>query len=286
MSEFSFAGKYIIEAEMECRTGLHIGGISEGYEIGGVDNVVVKVPASFEVTLGGESYQIPAECPYVPGSSLKGKLRSLLEWAEGKVKVEKVKAEEVKAETGQAGEEKAIGWKAPVHTCKEADCSVCTIFGSPAEEATVQGPTRLSVLDAYPTKETLDKWEKELGTGIFTELKAENTIDRLTSQANPRQMERVPAGSVFRVTMVYDVYQEDDKKHLKKVFQAMKLLQDSFLGGSGSRGSGRVDFRKFNIVYRPIEYYKGELKEETICDCKNKSLNDILEQFDDLFLRG
>ena len=273
MSEFAFAGKYIIEADMLCRTGLHIGGLSEGYEIGGIDNVVIKVPMPFRMTTGNGSYDIPAECPYIPGSSLKGKLRSLLEWLENKVEV----TEDEDKETQQVK-----GYKAPPHTCNEARCPVCVIFGSPASETTVQGPTRLSVLDAFPTAETIKDWKTELGEDIFTEIKPENTIDRLTSQANPRTMERVPAGSRFRVVMVYDVYDEEqDRKLLKHLFQAMKLLQDSYLGGSGTRGSGRVSFENINVSFRSPEYYKGEEGERKLVS--GLDINSILGKFDAYF---
>jgi len=271
MSEFAFAGKYIIEADMLCRTGLHIGGLSEGYEIGGIDNVVIKVPMPFTVTTGNGSYGIPAECPYIPGSSLKGKLRSLLEWLENKVEISKDE---------RAGEVK--GYKAQPHACNDATCPVCVIFGSPASETTVQGPTRLSVLDAFPTEETIEDWEAGLGEDIFTEIKPENTIDRLTSEATPRQMERVPAGSRFRVLMVYDVYNEEqDRKLLKHLFQAMKLLQDSYLGGSGTRGSGRVSFENINVSYRSPGYYKGEEGERNLLS--GLDINSILGKFDAYF---
>jgi len=272
MSEFAFAGKYIIEADMLCRTGLHIGGLSEGYEIGGIDNVVIKVPVPFRVPTGNGSYDIPAECPYIPGSSLKGKLRSLMEWLENKVKVAVHKDD-------RTGEE---SYNAQPHTCGDAACPVCVIFGSPASETTMQGPTRLSVLDAFPTAETIKDWETELGEDIFTEIKPENTIDRLTSQANPRQMERVPAGSRFRVVMVYDVYDEEqDRKLLKHLFQAMKLLQDSYLGGSGSRGSGRVSFENIHVSYRSPKYYMGEDSERKVVS--DVDIDSILGKFDAYF---
>lgn len=269
---FAFAGKYIIEAELVCRTGLHIGGLQEGYEIGGMDNPVAKTPTALTVNRASETYEVPAECPYIPGSSLKGKLRSLMEWAEAKVKVEPKQ------------DEKSGGYKAEPHTCNEAKCPVCVIFGSPASETTTQGPTRLSVLDAFPTKETIDSWEKQLGKGIFTEIKMENVIDRLTSQANPRQMERVPAGSRFHVTMIYDLYDEqNDKEMLKKLFQALRLLEDSYLGGSGTRGSGRVVFGKFRVTHRTLNYYKEQEAEKTVLE--GKTLDEVLTGFNNFFCK-
>lgn len=264
---FNFAGKYIIEMELVCRTGLHIGGLQEGYEIGGMDNPVAKTPTALTIDVWGGNYEVPADCPYIPGSSLKGKLRSLMEWAEGKVKPER--------------DEESNAYKAEPHSCDTVDCPVCLIFGSPAQEKTKQGPTRLSVLDAFPARETLERWKRELGEGIFTEIKMENVIDRLTSQANPRQIERVPAGSRFQVTMIYDLYDEEDRQRLKKLFETFKLLEDSSLGGSGTRGSGRIAFDKFKVIHRPLDYYKNQAGEQIIL--QDKALQDILADFEKFF---
>ncbi len=302
---FDFQGKYIIEMELVCQTGLHIGGTTEGYEIGGMDNPVIKTPITLEINQNGESYDVPADCPYIPGSSLKGKLRSLLEWAEGSpIKTqsaivetggqkEKVKPESlqplgedrVRGETKKDEREvegKLVGYEASHCDC--GDCDVCQIFGDSAKETTKRGPTRLYVLDAFPTKESIEDWEGELGKGIFTEAKTENAIDRLTSQANPRTMERIPAGSRFRVTMIYDLYQDGDIEKLKQVFIALRLLEDSSLGGSGSRGSGRVSFEKFKAFKRSKAYYKGEEDELTIKGLsEGMTAADITKNFGHIF---
>jgi CRISPR-associated protein Csm3 len=95
-------------------------------------------------------------------------------------------------------------------------------------------------------------------------------------------MERVPAGSRFRVVMVYDVYDEEqDRKLLKHLFQAMKLLQDSYLGGSGTRGSGRVSFENINVSFRSPGYYKGEEGERKLVS--GLDINSILGKFDAYF---
>lgn len=224
MMEFNFEGKLIVTAELTAETGFHIGGATEGFEIGGVDDIVVKDP------LTGH--------PYIPGSSLKGKMRSLLEWATGRVP------------RNNKLDDKGNPTAKP---CDCGKCDVCLTFGAPAEKA--KSPTRLSVRDAFPTSETVNKWEENLGRNIYTEVKWENVIDRITSEANPRQFERVPAGSVFNVEMVYDVYQKEDFKRLERVFQAMRLLEDSFIGGSGTRGYGKVKFAKIAVKWRPREFY-------------------------------
>jgi CRISPR-associated protein Csm3 len=76
---------------------------------------------------------------------------------------------------------------------------------------------------------------------LYTESKTEANIDRVTSAANPRTYERVPAGAQFELNMVLNVFDTDDEAELKKLLdQAIALLHDDYLGGSGSRGYGQV----------------------------------------------
>jgi len=128
-----------------------------------------------------------------------------------------------------------------------------------------------------------------MGEGIFTEVKWENQIDRLTSQANPRPMERVPAGSEFFVKMLYDVYevegidlQPDDVGMLRKVFEAMALLEDSALGGSGTRGYGRVKFDKVKVEWRPVRFYKGEEETREVDLGGRRTPAEIVKEFDQI----
>ena len=84
--------------------------------------------------------------------------------------------------------------------------------------------------------------------GSMTEVKFENTIDRLTSRANPRQIERVVRGSVFAIKLVYDMEVEDEIiPDFENISQALKLLSMDYLGGHGSRGYGKVTFSDFKI---------------------------------------
>lgn len=229
--EFDFQGKYIISGKIVCETGLHIGGTSEGFEIGGVDNPVICDALT--------------EHPYIPGSSLKGKLRYLLEWNLGKIE-----------------KHKKLGVYS-AHFCGE--CDACIIFGPASDNTDVRmksGPTRLTVRDAFPTEETVDNWQKYLGENIYTELKTENAIDRITSEANPRTMERVPARSEFSFEMILDVYKEGEEKELlKSLFSAMRLLENSALGGSGTRGHGKIKFANGKITFRSKNYYLFKEKE-------------------------
>ncbi|OYD13895.1 type III-A CRISPR-associated RAMP protein Csm3 [candidate division WOR-3 bacterium JGI_Cruoil_03_44_89] len=230
---YKFIANVIISGKIKCETGLHIGGMVEGYEIGGMDNPIIKDPVT--------GY------PYIPGSSLRGKMRSLLEWAKGKVEVDKV------------------------HHCPDSDCPVCRSFGAPAEDERKIGPTRLIVRDACPTEETresLDNLQKEKGLPK-AEWKTENVINRITSAATPREIERVPKDSEFEFELVYGIYDVDgeknnkDIKHLKYVFEALRLLEDSALGGSGSRGSGQIKiFLQGDPIVRKKENYEnGQLEE-------------------------
>ena len=267
MSDFKFAGKYIIKADIRCITGLHVGGTDEGFEIGGIDNPVIKDPIT--------GY------PYIPGSSLKGKMRSLLEWADAKVKF---KTDKSGNPTGSL--------------CDCGTCDVCIIFGCSAATKTKE-PTRLTVRDSFPkglfddngkrrnedeiTEWTIAEWRKNLGEKIYTEAKTENAIDRLTSAANPRTMERVPADSVFEVEMIYDLYKSDDISKLKRIFEGMVLIEDSSLGGGGSRGSGKVKFENIRIIKRGVEFYTTAGKEAEIKLNGKNTAKEIADNFQEVF---
>lgn len=241
--DFAFIGKYIISADIELKTGLHIGGTEEGFEIGGIDNLVIKDKVT--------------GVPYIPGSSLKGKMRSLLEWAyfDGKNQV-------IRIEKNKDGE-----WEGKL--CNDPTHPIGIVFGVPAEshKGDLPGPTRLTVRDALPhdkvelpnkeTKSQIKIWEDTMGEKIYTEAKTENFIDRLTSAATPRTMERVPAGSVFKAEFIFDVYQREDRERIKLLFEGMRLLEDSYLGGGGTRGSGQVKFKNISIEAKDKSAYIG-----------------------------
>jgi CRISPR-associated protein Csm3 len=240
MMSYRFLGNVIVAGKLRCETALHVGGTTDGYEIGGMDNPIIREPVS--------GY------PYIPGSSLKGKMRSLLEWAKGLVQVATIEKDGVKKDVGE------------VHGCGKSDCPVCRSFGTPAEQARTVGPTRLMVRDAHPTEETkerLDKLQVEKGLPR-AEWKSENYMNRVTAQATPRTIERVPQGSEFAFEMVYGLYQVHGEKsvadldHLQYIFEAMRLLEDSALGGYGSRGSGKVSFEYGgNVKFRSTADYES-----------------------------
>ena len=248
-------GRVFITFDIEAVTGLHIGGSDTSIEIGGVDKTVIRDPITNR--------------PYIPGSSLKGKMRSLLEKYEGLEQNQKI---------GQGF----------IHSCKEAsqyvNCDVCQVFGLPGERPFAT-PTRLVVRDVHLSAESAQKLDEKARTDLpYTEVKTEVSIDRVTSAANPRQMERVPAGSVFGGTrivqeneqevevpqpaeLVYSVYEGNDcdpvqdVNRLDTVVLGLRLLQDDYLGGLGSRGSGKVRFKDLRVKVRSNANYLDDAVE-------------------------
>lgn len=189
--------KILIQFDLEVVTGMHIGGSSAFSAIGAVDSPVIRD------ALTGR--------PIVPGSSLKGKLRTLL-------------ARSFAGDIQRMPE------------FKDDHPAVLRMFGSTSARS------RLQFADAFVRNaETM----KAVG---LTEVKSENVIKRLTSEAMPRQIERVNPGTIFAETIVYDVCdQEEMLEDLTLLAKAMKLLQMDYLGGHGSRGSGRVSLKNFRI---------------------------------------
>lgn len=227
-------GRIFLQFNIEAVTGLHIGGSETGIEIGGVDKVVIRDPITNR--------------PYIPGSSLKGKVRSLLEKYRG------------------LPLNRNIGGTF-IHTCDKAgnyrDCDVCQVFGVPGE-MDFATPTRLVVRDVHLTDESARTLTEQAHTDLpYTEVKTEVSIDRVTSAANPRRMERVPAGAVFgRAELVYSVYEgrdggtpiADPKKDVERfrtLVEGLQLLEDDYLGGLGSRGSGKVKLQEIEVFVRP-----------------------------------
>jgi CRISPR-associated protein Csm3 len=238
-TELTFLGKLVLEGEIQCQTGLHIGAGKGSLEIGGADNPVVK-----------DAFGIP----YIPGSSLRGRLRSLLEQTLGLalpgelVYVSKRRGQEVR-----------------IHQSDRADDELCVLFGrNPGRVEKVNGesletsnatPARLTVYDAPLVVDSITPQMRENLDDELTEVKSENAVDRITSQANPRTLERVPAGARFRFRMVLDMLCEEDKPLLARVAEALRLLEDDALGGGGSRGNGRVAFTNLQCAWRSKEYY-------------------------------
>ncbi len=250
-------GKLFIKGYIVTETGLHIGGSKSSLDIGGVDLNVIKTPKGI---------------PFIPGSSLKGKLRSLLAKLHGSV---------------------AVG----VNSLTQEDRSknlltdenipyLLSLFGSSGDDRASKSEeltkvTRLLVRDAKLDEthfKTLFDEELELG---YTDIKWENRIDRKTGTAkDPRQLERVPVGARFEFELVYDLYNDTSSSatepnkascpscfssqstlldlHLSAIKTAMQLLQDDYLGGQGSRGYGKIRFEDVRLEQKEIakEGYK------------------------------
>jgi CRISPR-associated protein Csm3 len=247
-TELTFLGKLILEGEIVCQTGLHIGAGKGSLEIGGADNPVVK-----------DAFGIP----YIPGSSLRGRLRSLLEQTLGLA----VPAELVYLS-------KRRGQEVRIHHSDRPDDEICILFGrnpgraekvtGDAIEGTTATPARLTVYDAPLLIDSITPQMRENLDDELTEVKSENAVDRITSQANPRTLERVPSGARFRFRMILDVLCAEDTPLLARVAQALRLLEDDALGGGGSRGNGRVGFSALNLTWRSKEYYASGAGETSL----------------------
>jgi CRISPR-associated protein Csm3 len=238
-TQLQLVGKLILSGELHCETGLHIGAGKGSLEIGGADNPVVK-----------DAFGLP----YIPGSSLRGRIRSLLENALGLtspaelVYLSKRKGQEVR-----------------IHQSDRPDDEICLLFGrNPGRMDRVAGealdtraatPARLAIYDAPLDAASITPQMRENLDDEITEVKSENAIDRITSQANPRTLERVPAGARFHVRMVLDVLCEEDKALAARLVEGLRLLEDDALGGGGSRGSGRVRFANLKMVWRNRTFY-------------------------------
>ncbi len=230
--------KIVFKGKIKALTGLHIGGSSVGLAIGGADSVVVRNSLD--------------NIPYIPGSSLKGKMRSLLEKIYGLVEIDTRNNEF----SGKI--------------CSDLKEDVVQMFGFAANDLSQldedSAPTRFIVRDACLDIESVEKLENAENTDMYlTEVKTETNIDRLTSKANPRNFERVPAGSSFNFEFVLDIYDRDarykkdgkdrETRFLELLKQGMEIIENDYLGGQGSRGYGRIQFEIEDIKIKTAEDY-------------------------------
>lgn len=206
-----------ITATLELVSGLRIGAGDSEMRIGGVDNTVMRHPHT--------------QAPYLPGSSLKGKMRSLLEWRSGAVKEEPLGHTDLEATNG------------PVQAEVRRILQLFGISGDAklGQEMRKIGPSRLLFWDCN----LQPSWEQEIrdNNQMLTEVKSENRINRISGVAeHPRQTERVPAGARFDFRLSIKRLAGDGDELLATVLQGLKLLELDSLGGSGSRGYGKVKF--------------------------------------------
>jgi len=230
-----------LEGTIECLTGLHIGAGPDGIELGGVDAQVIKHPVSYE--------------PYIPATSLRGRLRALLEKSLALETDDKKTPLESNYQVDGEG-------KIFIHACKTFDssqklCPLCRVFGSTSY------PSALIVRDARLVGDEIKK-----DALIVYEIKTESAVDRLTSASVARAIERVPAGARFLFEIVYraETYggsadlvagpNDDDKKRFKEdienIKRALKFLEIEGLGAHTSRGYGQV-----RTTIKSVEWTKG-----------------------------
>jgi len=220
-----------IPIEVTVLTGLAIRGEKETFEVGGLDNPVLRVVYK-NTKSNGEIKRIPI----IPGSSLKGKIRcELVRKYRLYKEVEKEEEEEEEEDIGEdLDKDPKIGNK------------IKRLFGTQARRG------RLIFSDLLPTNETLEYWDelerRDLTFDYGTETKMENSIVRSSGKAiNPRTMERVVVGSVFKGLITYIVENEGEmQEDLEFLEEGLELVAKTYLGGCGSRGYGRV---KIKIEY-------------------------------------
>jgi CRISPR-associated protein Csm3 len=167
------------------------------------------------------------------------------------------------------------GQEVRIHQSDRPDDDIGVLFGrNPGRMERVQGepldtsvatPSRLTVYDSALNAESITAAMRDNLDDELTEVKSENAVDRITSQANPRTLERVPAGAKFRVRMVMDILCEEDKPLFARVVEGLRLLEDDALGGGGSRGNGRIRLGNMRLVWRGRGFYAaGETEQELL----------------------
>jgi len=241
-NELKLKGKLIITGTIKLITGLHIGNTSETLKIGGQDNPVIKDKTGMV---------------FIPGSSLKGKIRSLLEISGYSRK---------KYYSNQDGK-----------PCDCGDCEICKIFG-PHESKNIKEPRRVIVRDGYIKVKDMNELYEKLET------KAENTIDRVrgtTAKGGIRITERVCAGAEFDYEVIFNIYKKEDKKLIDIFLTGMKLLEDDYLGGSGSRGYGKIKFKNLKVEYRSKNFYEGEKDNSSFEQINN--IDELKEKLEEIF---
>lgn len=268
-----FRGRLIICGYLTPETDLRVGGddLSAGMQFYAPDNPIVR-------NARGE--------PIIPGSSLKGVMRSNLDVIYHREQLRKLRPDVEKKKYGAV-------------ICNRQDCWVCRVFGRPANHDYPE-PTRLRVEDCLLDGESV----KELGledARAVSVVRTENAILRLFGAANPRRSEYVPAGVRFAFRLLYDVYTPQDvKEGLPYVLEALHLVEDSGLGGSRSRGTGRVKFEDLRLYWKSVGHYKSGDRAGTLlagpvddvtelqktCQDKLSALAKKLEEEEKEFLKG
>lgn len=282
-------GKFRLQSTLVVKTGLHIGGGGENLDIGGLDKPVVRDPLT--------------QYPYLPGSSIKGKLRSILERFYNKPLNRAGSRDTYRYESDDwVDGYSQVDSGDPIAYQGARTCPISRLFGSTGgsnfwvesnlrrqEELEVvesQGrvvtreidgveytqikrgrnhPARLMIRDCHLQEESAKKLQRVDTRLYMTEWKFENGIDRVTAAANPRQIERVPADSRFEFELVYTVEDvQQGVEDLQNIAVALSILEDDALGGHGSRGYGKVEFCNFRCFWRDFKQYRQVTPDEAI----------------------
>ena len=210
--------KIKIQGTVEVITGMHIGGSSAFSPIGAVDSPVMR--------------DVRSSLPLIPGSSLKGKMRTLLAKTYNK------------------------SW---VDNKDEDDARILRLFGHSQKNKAKRGRLLFSDMIMSNAADL-----RKQGLNSMTEVKFENTISRTTAIANPRQIERVVRGAEFNFSMIYDVEnQEEAVEDFKVLAEGLQLLSYDYLGGHGTRGYGKVAFR--NLTLKTVV---GEVDTDVLKECQ------------------
>lgn len=219
--------KIIVTGKLKLITGMHIGGTNSTMNIGGPDKFVVR--------------QSKDGCPYIPGSSLKGKMRSLIELFDGTINQTEKNGQ---FSYGPTDDKASRAGK---------------LFGTVHKDESKQHPSQLIVRDSSllnPEAACFKNTDLPL-----TEAKTEVSIDRITAKANPRTFERVPAGAEFGINLVLNVFSGDDEKKLLDTLKtAIKLLEDDYIGGQGTRGYGQVLFDALHFESHDSKWYDSAVE--------------------------
>lgn len=198
----------ILNYRLKLLSGLRIGGLKEELKIGDIDHPVIRDPIT--------------NVPYIPGSSLKGKMRASLEIA-------------------------LYGIDKP---CSCGSCNICRLFGASARQI-----SRLIVRDAFMSENSKNLLLDQIGD--YVEIKMENIINRVKGNAeHPRTLDRIPAGVEFDCEFVLRLYEDDlgkENDYINMIKTAIALIEHTYLGGSGTRGYGKVKFEEAGRKVYSIE---------------------------------
>jgi len=281
-----FLGKVFFRGKIILKTGMHIGGSQESMQIGGVDSPIIRDSGN--------------NLPYIPGSSLKGKLRSTLEKFGKRIK-------EGKKE--KLSSNRSIGTfrqKVFIHCCEDIqlalNCEVCRIFGATGDDREFQKgkkdrrgdkagnlPALLMVRDSLLDDAFMHP------SRLLTDVKTETGVDRSTMAANPRQVERLLPDTAFIFEMVYSVenitlagkaktdFSEANLKiDLDNILTCMEIIESEGIGGHTSRGYGKVNFVFTEFLGRSLDYFKGKTEKEKGKSDGGFSIQEAREKIDEI----